>query len=51
MIRDDTKKVCKIWEHVPNRVVGGGGLAHSQIKTWEHFVRGGGVWKNVPNPK
>ena len=28
----------------------GGGLAHSQIQTWEHFVRGG-VWQNVPNPK
>ena len=22
--------------------IGGGGLAHSQIQTWEHFVRGGG---------
>ena len=26
-------------------------LAHSQVQTWEHFVRGEGVWQNVPNPK
>ena len=38
-----TKKMCKIWEHVPKR---GGGLTHSQIQTWEHFVS-----QNVPNPK
>ena len=25
--------------------IGGGGLAHSQIQTWEHFVRGGGLAK------
>ena len=28
-----------------------GGGPHSQIQTWEHFVRGGGVSQNVPNPK
>ena len=25
--------------------IGGGGLAHSQIQTWEHFVRGRGLAK------
>ena len=35
-------KMCKTWEHVPNR---GEGLAHSQVQTWEHFVRGGGLAK------
>ena len=30
--------------------IGGGGLAHSQIQTWEHFVRGGGPHKMFPIP-
>ena len=30
--------------------IGGGGPAHSQIQTWEHFVRGGGSGKMFPIP-
>ena len=48
-LKEDDKKNVQNLGTCPKE--GGGGLAHSQVQTWEHFVRGEGVWQNVPNPR